>query len=112
MAIWHRIWVQVVEAEKRDISSGELIKLWREKAGELPSLESINFASQLRGAGNAVEIHLSMENQEQLLIAADALKERLKRYPGVFDITDSFLPGKQEMQLKLKPAAAMLGLTL
>jgi multidrug efflux pump subunit AcrB len=36
----------------------------------------------------------------------------LQRYPGVFDISDSFLPGKKEMQLKLKPAARSLGLTL
>ena len=32
--------------------------------------------------------------------------------PGVFDIEDSFQQGKKEMQLKLKPAAASLGLTL
>ena len=44
--------------------------------------------------------------------AADALKLELQRYPGVFDISDSFLPGKQEMQLRLKPAARSLGLTL
>jgi len=30
----------------------------------------------------------------------------------VFDVADSFLPGKEEMQLKLKPAARSLGLTL
>ena len=107
-----QIWVQVIEAEKRNITSGELIDLWRDRAGVLPSLESINFASQIHGAGNAIEVHLSMDDQEQLLSAADALKEKLKKYPGVFDITDSFLPGKQEMQLKLKPAAATLGLTL
>ena len=107
-----QIWVQVLEAEKRNISSGELINLWRNKAGVLPNLESINFAAQLRGAGNAIEVHLSMEDQDQLLAAADVLKERLKKYDGVFDITDSFLPGKQEMQLKLKPAASTLGLTL
>jgi multidrug efflux pump subunit AcrB len=44
--------------------------------------------------------------------AADALKMELEGYPGVFDISDSFLPGKDEMQLKLKPAARSLGLTL
>ena len=107
-----QIWVQVLDAEERDMTSGELINLWRKDAGVLPQLESINFASELRGAGNAIEVHLSMEDQDQLLAAAETLKERLKEYPGVFDITDSFLPGKQEMQLKLKPAASMLGLTL
>ncbi len=36
----------------------------------------------------------------------------LQRYPGVFDVSDSFLPGKKEIQLKLKPSARSLGLTL
>ncbi len=53
-----------------------------------------------------------MDDHDQLLAAADELKEELEGYPGVFDIGDSFLPGKSEMQLKLKPAARSLGLTL
>ncbi|MBA3029554.1 MAG: efflux RND transporter permease subunit [Desulfobacteraceae bacterium] len=107
-----QIWIQLLDAEQRNISSTELLNKWREKAGVLPNVESVNFASQLRSAGNAIEVHLSMDDEEQLLSAVEALKEELKDYPGVFDITDSFLPGKQEMQLKLKPAASSLGLTL
>jgi multidrug efflux pump subunit AcrB len=62
--------------------------------------------------GSPVEIHLALDEHEQLVAAADELKEELAGYPGVFDIKDSFLPGKKEMQLKLKPAARSLGLTL
>ena len=104
-----QIWIQLLEAEQRNISSMELLHQWRQKAGIPPNVQSINFSSQLRSAGNAVEVHLSMDDQNQLLAATAALKEKLKEYPGVFDITDSFLPGKQEMQLKLKPAAGLLG---
>jgi multidrug efflux pump subunit AcrB len=53
-----------------------------------------------------------LDDHEQLLSAADELKEELRGYPGVFDVEDSFLPGKEEMQLKLKLAARSLGLTL
>jgi len=59
-----------------------------------------------------VEVHLSLDDHERLLAAADDLKQELGKYPGVFDVSDSFLPGKGEMQLKLKPAARSLGLTL
>ncbi|MEZ4567424.1 MAG: efflux RND transporter permease subunit [Desulfobacterales bacterium] len=44
--------------------------------------------------------------------AADDLKTELEKIPGVFDISDSYLPGKMEMQLKLKENAESLGLTL
>jgi multidrug efflux pump subunit AcrB len=62
--------------------------------------------------GNPIEVHLSLDDDEQLLNAAEKLKAELEEYPGVFDVADSFLPGKPELQLKLKSAARSLGLTL
>jgi multidrug efflux pump subunit AcrB len=47
-----------------------------------------------------------------LLMAVDDLKRELKSYPGVIDVADSFLRGKKELQLNLKPTARSLGLTL
>jgi len=107
-----QIFVQLLEGEKRDVSAMKLVKMWRERAGAIPDSESITFQSELFSAGNAVEVHLSLEDHGQLLAAADDLKAELAKYPGTFDISDSFLPGKEEMQLKLKPAALSLGLTL
>ncbi len=107
-----QIWIELVASEKRSISTAELTRRWRKKVGAVPGAEAITFRSEIHGAGNPVEIHLSLDNHEQLVQAADALKLELQRYPGVFDISDSFLPGKREMQLKLLPAARSLGLTL
>jgi len=107
-----QIGIQLLEAEKRGLSSGEIIALWREKAGTVPDAETVSFKSDIHSAGNAVEIHLSMDDHKQLIMAADELKSELEKYQGVFDIGDSFLPGKQELQLKLKPLASTLGLTL
>ncbi|MGB5747139.1 MAG: efflux RND transporter permease subunit, partial [Desulfobacterales bacterium] len=102
----------LVESEVREISTAALTREWRKKVGNIPDAESITFRSEIHGAGNPVEIHLSLDDNEQLIAAAEDLKQELQRYPGVFDISDSFLPGKKEMQLKLKPAARSLGLTL
>ena len=44
--------------------------------------------------------------------AAEELKYELTRYPGVFDVSDTFRSGKQEIQLQLLPEARNLGLTL
>jgi multidrug efflux pump subunit AcrB len=107
-----QVFVQLLEGEKRDVSAMELVKLWRKKVGVIPDADSITFQSDLFSAGNPVEVHLSLDDHEQLLAAADDLKRELGKYPGVFDVSDSFLPGKEEMQLKLKPAARSLGLTL
>jgi len=107
-----QIFVQVLEGEKRDVSAMKLVKMWRKRVGPIIDAESITFQSELFSAGNAVEVHLSLDDHDQLLAAADDLKAELAKYPGTFDISDSFLPGKEEMQLKLKPAARSLGLTL
>lgn len=106
------ITVNLLEGEQRDIRTATLAALWREKVGVIPDAESISFQSALFSAGNPIEVHLSLDNHDLLLAAADELKEDLQGYPGVFDVGDSFLPGKPEMQLKLKPAAQSLGLTL
>jgi multidrug efflux pump subunit AcrB len=107
-----QVTIQLLEGEQRDVSASRLANLWREKVGVVPEAESVTFQSALFSAGNPIEVHLSLDDHEQLLAAADELKEELRGYPGVFDVSDSFLPGKEEMQLKLKLAARSLGLTL
>jgi len=106
------IWVQVLKGEERKVSTAKLAALWRKNAGVIPGIESMTFKSVLHSAGKSVEIHLSLDDHENLIAAADELKDELKNYPGVHDISDSFLPGKKEIQLTLKPDARSLGLTL
>jgi multidrug efflux pump subunit AcrB len=105
-------WINLVDSENRDISTNALTRRWRKKVGAIPDAETITYRSEIHSAGNPIEVHLSSDDHDQLLAAAEDLKTELGTYPGVFDIGDSFLPGKKEMQLKLKPAARSLGLTL
>ncbi|MFO7839852.1 MAG: efflux RND transporter permease subunit [Desulfosalsimonadaceae bacterium] len=107
-----QIWLQLLEGEKRKISAVELTRQWREKVGKIPDAESVTFKSEIHSAGNPVEVDLSIDDQQRLVEAAETLKTELKGFSGVFDISDSYLPGKMEMQLKLKPHAASLGLKL
>ncbi|UCG13471.1 MAG: efflux RND transporter permease subunit [Deltaproteobacteria bacterium] len=107
-----QVMLELLEGEKRDVTATHLANLWREKVGTIPDAESITFQSVLFSAGNPIEVHLSLDDHDLLLAAAEDLQTELKTYPGVFDVSDSFLPGKEEMQLKLKLAARSLGLTL
>ncbi len=107
-----QIWIQLLESEQRDVSIVDLTRQWRRRVGPVPGAESITFRSEIHGAGNPIEIQLSLDDNELLQRAADQLKDELEGYAGVFDVDDSFLPGKKEFQLKLKPAALSLGITL
>jgi len=107
-----QVWIQLLDGEIRDISSTELNRMWRERVGVIPDAESLTFSSEIHSAGNAIEVHLSIDDYEKLQVAADDLKTELGGFPGVSDIRDSYLPGKMEMQLKLKAGAESLGLTL
>ena len=106
------IWVQVPGEKKRGISTKRLSNAWRDQAGTIPDVESFDFRSERHSAGKSVEFHLSSADNDLLLMAVDDLKRELNSYPGVTDVADSFLQGKKELQLKLKPAARSLGLTL
>jgi len=44
--------------------------------------------------------------------AAEELKEEIASYPGTFDITDDFRPGKIEKQIFIRPGAESLGVTM
>ncbi len=107
-----QITIELLEGEKRDVTATQLGNLWRQKVGIVPDAEAITYQSVLFSAGNAVEVHMSLDDHDLLEAAAEELQAELKTYPGVFDVSDSFLPGKDEMQLKLKLAARSLGLTL
>jgi multidrug efflux pump subunit AcrB len=107
-----QITIELLESENRDVTATQLGNLWRQKVGIVPDAEAITYQSVLFSAGNAVEVHMSLDDHDLLAAAAEELKAELRTYPGVFDVSDSFLPGKDEMQLKLKLAARSLGLTL
>jgi len=106
------LFMQLLEGERRDVPSTEVMARWRAITGDIPEVESLTFSSDLFKAGNAIEVHLSHADDQKLTAAVEEMKAYLRTLPGVFDITDSFLPGKPEMQLDLKPAGRALGLTL
>ena len=108
-----QVYVQLLEGEKtgrQRNKADQRLASKRSAPSKTPSPS--RFKATCFRAGNPIEVHLSMDNEDMLLTAADELKEELGTFPGVFDIADSFLPGKKEMQLKLKHTARSLGLTL
>jgi multidrug efflux pump subunit AcrB len=107
-----QVHVQLLEGEKRNIKAMYLANEWRKKVGPIIDAESVTFQGQLRAMDAPVEVQLSSNDQDKLLRAVEEMKNELREYPGLTDVNDSYMPGKEELQLKLKPAARSLGLTL
>jgi multidrug efflux pump subunit AcrB len=104
--------VELLGGEERDVSSVKLKNRWRDLVGEIPGVSSLTFFSEIFSAGEAINVELSHQNFDKLLLAVERLKSILREYAGVGDIADSFEPGKAELKLELKDAGRTLGLTL
>ena len=104
--------VELAPAETRAYTSEELGILWREVTDPIPEAVEVTFEMSMMNPGDDVDVQLAGPDIDRLRNAADAVKRRLGEYAGVYEISDSFRAGKEEMQLGIKPAAETLGLTL
>ncbi|WP_250655785.1 efflux RND transporter permease subunit [Alkalimarinus coralli] len=109
-----RVLFEVESPETRtvDIGSTELVREWRKMIGDIPGAESLTYRAEIGRSGDPIDIQLSGQSFKHLRAVADQLKQHLSQYAYVFDIGDSLSGGKQERQIKLKPTADLLGLSL
>jgi len=98
--------------ERHGLSSKEVAKMWRAIVGPIPDAVKLSFSADEFSAGEPINYQLTARSTDELRRAAADMRAELSRYDGVFDITDSFRAGKQEIKLTLLPEARNLGLTL
>ena len=99
-------------SERNHLSSKVIASRWRELVGGIPDAVKLTFDSSSFDAGEAIHVELTGKDSAELALAAAELKSELSRYEGVFDLSDTFRAGKQEVKLALLPEARHLGLTL
>ena len=104
--------LELAAPEQRSYSSEELGLLWREATGPIPEAVAVDFSLTRWSGGSDVDVQLAGPDLDRLRAAADDVKRRLREYAGVYEVTDTFRAGKEEMKLGIKPAAEALGLTL
>ncbi|MYD72082.1 MAG: efflux RND transporter permease subunit [Acidobacteria bacterium] len=104
--------IELAPAETRSYTSEQLGGMWRDATGAIPEAVDLNFSMSLMTPGDDVDVQLAGPDVDRLRAAAEAVKGRLAEYTGVYEISDSFRAGKEEMQLGIRPAAETLGLTL
>jgi multidrug efflux pump subunit AcrB len=109
-----QVWLELVASETRaSVSTHTILRKWRDLIGEIPGVDRFTFATLEGGpAGNPIEIQLSGQDFDQLKQAATELKAEIATYPGTFDISDNFKPGKQEKKIRVRQGARSLGITM
>ncbi len=103
--------IELIGFKERDLAADELANLWRGSVGEIPGAVALEFRSAAISIGAPIHIELRGDDFRELARAAADLRQRLASYPGIFDITDSFRAGKQELEVQILPSAEALGLT-
>ncbi len=108
-----RVLFEIVPPEERtiDVSSRELVGELRRSIGSIPGAKNISYRAEIGRGGSPIDVQISGSDFDQLREAAALIKNELASYPGTSDITDSFEGGKQEIKLKLKPEASLMGIT-
>ena len=104
--------LEMVPPTERSVQVDEVARRWRELTGPIPDAVELTFNASRFSAGDPIDIELRGPDVEELRAAAAALRGVLAGYPGVFDITDTFRGGKQEVRLAIRPSAEALGLSL
>jgi multidrug efflux pump subunit AcrB len=104
--------LELISGLDREITTEEVLNLWRELTGPVTDAVELTFASNAFSAGAPINIELfGMDEIEDLSLAAEMVKSHLASYAGVMDIADSFRAGKQEIRLSVRDSALPLGLT-
>ena len=104
--------IEVAPSEERSVTSTEIANRWRAETGPIANAVELTFTASIFSPGEAINVQFTGPDIAELKAVANQFQERLARYPAVFDISDSFRAGKEEIKLQIKPEAEVLGLTL
>lgn len=99
--------------EERARSVDAIIVDLRQGLAAIPGITKLQFLKTQAGPGGpAIEARIVGDEIPALRSLAEEVKGFLQGIPGVRDIRDDFSPGKEEIQIRLRPEARALGLSL
>ena len=109
-----RVRVETIPPELRslEISTQQLVAEWRKMVGQVAGAEQLNYRAEIGWSRPAINIELRGKNAKDLAELGDKFKDKLSEFTAISDVEDSMSDGKEELQLKLKPEATLLGLNL
>lgn len=106
--------LELFGSEERDVSIALVSQRWKEMIGELANVEEFKIGYTINHRGDPIKLRLTRRGGtvDDLNAATDAVKQLLGRYPGVFSIHDSLQSARPEIEIRRKPYAESLGISL
>ena len=104
--------LELAPSEERMISTEDIVRKWRKLMPTLPGIKELSFKSDLFSAGDPINIQLSSKYMDDLIQAKNELKSKLVMFPGVFDVSDNYNVGKEEISINLLPVAKNYGVNM
>ena len=105
--------VDLIDSEYRSVFSPVLIEAWQKEVGSIAGALKTSFGKREHGPGGSpVAVRIKGENYENILKAANVLKEKIALYPGIYDEKVDHEPGKREFVITMKHSAYHHGLNL
>ncbi len=99
--------------EETGIDGKEIERRWRDEVGEVAGTKELRFAASRHMAGGPpIEFKLQGRNYELTEQAASELADHLRGIDGLYEVELSTSAGPDEINLRIKPEAEALGVTL
>ncbi len=109
-----RVDVRLTPSDERKINVIEVKDRWRELIGQLSGVKELSLRFTINNNQKDLRFRISMPGNdvEQLNNIVRDMREALGRYESVYQIEDNLDGARTEIELRLKPNAAVLGLSL
>ncbi|MCB2204083.1 efflux RND transporter permease subunit [bacterium] len=106
-----RLTLLLLPGEERNMDTPLIANRLRDMVGAIPEAQKLTYG-RIGFFGKPVSVSLLGNNLDQLTKARDLLVAQLEDFPSLKDVTDSEQEGRREIDIRLKPRAYALGLTL
>jgi multidrug efflux pump subunit AcrB len=106
--------VGLVPSSERNFDAVDFESWWREALPPLPGVQVVKISgtsSQGPSAGSAVGVELSHPETAQLAAASQLLATRLREFPSLVNVDNSYADGKPQLDFRLRDEARAWGLT-
>jgi len=104
--------IQLEEPDLRETRNADFIRMWQEKAGNAPGLDTLTIASPRTGPpGSDIDIRLTGAEPLVLKEAALELEQVIGQVSGVTGVRDDLPFGRDQLVYRLTPQGEALGFT-
>ncbi|NCN43543.1 MAG: acriflavin resistance protein [Piscirickettsiaceae bacterium CG_4_9_14_3_um_filter_43_564] len=104
--------IELAEPDERETRNEAFIRMWHEKAGQVPGLDVLTIEAPRMGPpGSDIDVRIWGAEPRALKEAALALQEVLMQVPGVSGVRDDLPFGRDQLIYELTPEGEVLGFT-